>query len=425
MFLEKILRIIAGLFVGAYVARYLGPSRYGLLNYAISLVTLLSVIGDLGMESILVRELIRYEDKRQRILGTAFTLKLCAGLLVFICLIALAQLTTTDPLTKKMIYIIAAGTVFETLRVIEYFFQSKVWSKYLVWSQIVALVTVSLCRIVLVQREASLEWFALTYSLDFLIIAVGSVVFYLKGGHRFSDWKFDRQMARNLLIDVWPLIFASVAVSVYMKIDQVMVKWMLGDEANGYYGVAVRLSEMWNFIPVAISASLFPAIVSSKNAGETLYMNRLQWLYDLMVFISVSIAVPMTFLSGFAVEIIFGEDFRPAGHLTSIYIWSSVFVFVGVANSKWIFTENLQKFRMYSYMIAALINVLLNLVLIDLLGLVGAAIATLVAYAYAYYFSLLLRKKTRPAFLQLSRALNLWSLPSRLVSGFSTFSKTD
>ncbi|MBL0742215.1 flippase [Chryseolinea lacunae] len=425
MFAEKMLRLVAGLFIGGYVARYLGPSQYGLLNYVISLVTLFSVIGDLGMESILVRELIRHEEKRDRILGTAFTLKIVAALLIFVLLIVLAQVTTADAKTRTLIYIVAGGTLFESFRIIEYFFQSKVWSKYLVWSQISALAIISIYRITLVLTEASLEWFAWTYTLDFFIVAVGAIFFYFRNGFSPLAWKFDFTLAKDLLKNVWPLIFASMAVSVYMKIDQVMIKWILNDEANGYYGVAVRLSEMWNFIPVAICASLFPAIVSAKQTSEYLYLNRLQWLYDLMIVISVCIAVPMTFLSGIFVRIIFGESFAAAGDLTSIYIWSGVFVFLGVASSKWIVTENLQTFRMYSYIVAAIINVLLNFVLIDYLGLNGAAIATLIAYAYASYFSLLLKRKTRPVFVQLTNSLNLWKTPRRLIRGFSNLDKVN
>lgn len=425
MFAEKVLRLIAGLFVGGYVARHLGPSQYGLLNYVISLVTLFSILGDLGMESIIVRELIRHEEKRDRLLGTAFALKVCAAVTIFISLIVLAQLSTTDTQTRMLTYIVAGGTIFEAFRIIEYFFQSKVWSKYLVWSQITALSLASVYRVTLVLVDAPLEWFAWTYTMDFMVVAIGSVFFYVRNGFSLFDWKFSAPLAKDLLKDVWPLIFASMAVSVYMKIDQIMIKWIIDDEANGYYGVAVRLSEMWNFIPVAICASLFPAIVSAKNQSNDLYLNRMQWLYDLMMIISVGIAIPMTFMSEFVIRLIFGDDFAAAGTITSIYIWSSVFLFPGLANTKWIITENLQTFRMYSYVIAAALNIGLNFVLIDWLGLKGAAFATLISYAYAYYISLLFKKKTRPVFIQMVRSFNVFAALPRLIRGFGAIDKVN
>jgi O-antigen/teichoic acid export membrane protein len=195
-----------------------------------------------------------------------------------------------------------------------------------------------------------------------------------------------------------------------MRFDQVMVKWMLGNEASGHYGVAVRLSEMWNFIPTAICASLFPALINAKASSEKLYMDRLQNLYDLIIGMGLSIAIAMTFLSGFLVNALFGEEFAPGANILALYIWSSVFTFMGVANGKWIIIENLQKFRMICLIIAGLLNVALTYVFIKLIGLEGAAVATLISYGFANYLFLLVIPKGRPTFVMLTRSLNLFRL---------------
>lgn len=418
MFGEKILRLIAGLFIGAYVARYLGPAQYGLINYVISLVTLFSVLADFGIQSLVIKQLIGNEERKDVILGTAFIIKLVGILLVILTIVLVVEVSNTDKLTRLLIYITTIGTFFEVFKIIEFYFQSKVWSKFIVWAQVVALVIVSIYRIILVELDASLVWFAWTYSLDIAICSLCLICFYFKSRPNFFSWRFDLKLTSSLLKESWPLILSSFAASLYMKIDQVMIKWMLGDEANGYYGVAVRLCEMWNFIPIAICASLFPAILNAKITNESLYLSRLQWLYDLMVFISISIAIPMTFLSGIFINMLYGKDFAVAGDITALYIWSGVFVFLGVANSKAIITENLQRFQMISFVVAALINVLLNIVLMKYIGLNGAAIATLISYSCASYFGLLFSKRTRPMFKQLTNSLNLFSLGRRLIKEF-------
>jgi O-antigen/teichoic acid export membrane protein len=420
LFGEKILRLIAGLFVGAYVARYLGPSQFGLLNYVISVVSIFIVLADLGLESILVRELIRNNKSRHRLMGTAFPLKLFGSISSFLLLLLIINVANTDTNTSILFLIVGAGVIFESFKVIEFFFHSKVLSRFVVWSQMIALATVSIVRIILVQMDAGILLFAWTYSMDLLIFAVGCVYFYIKKGDKVFNWKFDAHLAIELIKTSWPLIFASLAVVVYMKIDQVMIKWMLGDEANGYYGVAVRLSEMWNFIPVAICSSVFPAILNAKAVSENLYLLRLQWLYDFMIFISLMIAVPVTFLSGYIVQALFGEAYALAGPITSIYIWSSVFVFLGVANGKWLISENLNNFRMMSLILAAGLNIVLNYILIIWIGLNGAAISTLLSYCFAAYLCLLFNKKTRPMFIQLTRSFNLVNLPKRLIDGFGS-----
>lgn len=414
MFAEKILRLIGGLFIGAYVARYLGPSKYGLLNYAISLTSIFSVLATLGLDTLVVIALIKDESKRDKILGTSLILRIIASAVVILILFIIVNLSQQEASAGLLIYIIGCSAFFESFGVIDYLFQSKVMAKYAVWSQMIALVTISIIRIVLVNLNASLEWFAVTYVIDFAVLAIGLVTFYSRHIDSILKWKFDFGVGKKFLKDCWPIVTASLAVTIYLRVSQIMIKWMLGDEANGMYSVAIRLCEMWNFIPVAMCASLFPAILNAKKISEELYLSRLQLLYDAMVIISIGIALPMTFLSGFIVRFLFGEAFGEASNILVLYIWSSVFVFLGVANGKWIISENLQIFRMVSLIASAIINIVLNYILIKAIGLNGAAISSLVAFAFAGYFCFLFTKKTRVMFLSMSLSFN----PFRMLSFF-------
>ena len=204
-----------------------------------------------------------------------------------------------------------------------------------------------------------------------------------------------------------------MAVMVYMKIDQIMLGQMSGDEAVGIYSAAVRISEVWYFIPLVIVASVFPAILEAKKRNEAHYYARLQQLYDLMVLLSISVALPMSFLATPIVKLLFGEAYAPAGSVLAIHIWASVFVFLGVASSKWFLAENRQVLSLQRTVLGALANILLNAWLIPLYGTVGAAIATVVSYAIAAYFSDCLQAETRKAFLMKSSSLNIFSLLSK------------
>jgi O-antigen/teichoic acid export membrane protein len=421
MFAEKGLRLVAGLFIGAYVARYLGPAQYGLLNYVISLVALFSVVATLGMETIVIRELVKNPLKKDVLLGTSLLLKIIGASVMSLLLFVTIHLTESDALTRKLIFITGAGMIFETLMIFDYFFQSRTLSKYVVWSQMMGLVVVSVFRIVLVLNEASLIWFAWSSVLDLVVIGGGLIYFYYHHSLTFKTWEIDWTLSKELLRFSWPLIFSSIAVTIYLRIDQVMIKWMLGDEANGNYGVAVRLSELWNFIPVAICSSLFPAILNARTVSEELYNRRLQWLYDLMVAISVTIAIPMCFLSNWIVILLFGEAYATAGGVMSWYIWASVFVFLGVANGKWIISENLQVFRMVILIVSCVMNIVLNYILIKVIGINGAAVSTLIAYAFAGYFGFLFTKKTRPVFFAMTRSFN----PFLVLKNIKLQRKTD
>ena len=419
LFGEKILRIVVGLFVGIWVARYLGPEQFGLFSYAQSFVGLFTAIATLGLDGIVVRELVKDESRRDELIGTAFWLKILGALGVLIVLAIAVNFTSNDSYTNSLVFIIASATIFQSFNVVDMYFQSKVLSKYIVYANVISLFISSIVKITLILNEAPLIAFAWVILFDSFILASGFIYFYLKNRrhneqpNRYSvfdtessfAWKFNKSTAFSLLKDSWPLILSGIVISIYMKIDQVMIKEMMNAEAVGQYAAAVRLSEAWYFIPMVIASSLFPAIINAKKQSEELYYARLQKLYSLMVWLAIAIALPMTFLSDWVVHFLYGEQYNQAGSVLMIHIWAGVFVFLGVASGKWLLSENLQIFSTVNTSIGAIVNIWLNYILIPKIGVSGAAWATLISYFVAAYLCLLFFKKTRINFANLSKSL--------------------
>ena len=383
LFGEKILRMVVGLFVGIWVARYLGPERFGLFSYTQSFVGLFAIVATLGLDSIVVRELVKNEDSKNSLLGTAFTLQLI-GVFILLLLLAVAiNFTSNDTYTNMLVFIIASATIFQSFNVIDYYFQSKVLSKYVAYANTITLLLSSIVKIALISNEASLIAFVYVILFDSIVLALGFLYFYLHNHLSIKDWRFDKNVATSLLKDSWPLILSGVVISIYMKIDQVMIKEMLGSGAVGQYAAAVRLSEAWYFIPTIISASLFPAIVNAKKQSEELYYARLQKLYDLVVWLTVVIALLVTFLGSWIVDLLYGVQYSQAGAVLVMHIWAGVFVGLGVASGKWFLVENLQILSFWRTFYGAVINITLNLFLIDIYGIFGAAFATLASFFFA------------------------------------------
>ena len=407
---ERALRIAVSLFVGIYVARYLGPERFGLLSYALSFVGIFVALATLGLDEVVVRELIKTPEQREKILGTSFLLKLVGTLLMWAAILVAIPLTENDLQTNILIIIIAFGTVFLAFNVIDLNFQAKVKSKYVVHAQFVQLIISSIVKIILVVNEAPLIWFASVYSLDVIVLAMGLVFAYLYNGDNIFSWKWSFETSKYLLHDSWPLILAGVVISVYMKIDQVMIKEMLGAKEVGLYAAAVKLSEAWYFIPMAIASSLFPAIINAKVYQKEVYYQRLQKLYDLMVWIAIAIALPTTFLSTLVVEFLYGKEYLGSSSVLIIHIWTAVFVFLGVASSKYLLAENFIKKTFYRTFIGALLNIIMNYYLIGIIGIQGAAISTLVSHFFAAYFYDILDKDLRIMFIMKTKSLFFYSL---------------
>lgn len=414
MFAEKIFRTLVAFFVGILIARYLGPDNYGLLNYAISFAGLFTSFANLGMDGIVVRELVKTPDRRNEILGTVFRLRLL-GSIATITLVTITAFLIKEPdFNLLLIVIIASATIFQSMGVVEQFYQSRVEAKFNVIAQSTSFFIAAILKVLLVLYNQPLLYFAIVQTLESVFLATGYYYVYKKNKFALSDWKFNRSVAVNLLRDSWPLLLSGVVIAIYMKIDQVMIKNFMETKDVGFYAAAVKLCEAWYFVPLAVSTSVFPAIVNAKQSSEKLYLSRLQKLYDFLAAISIAIAIPVTFLSGFIINILFGPEYDPASSVLTIYIWAGVATFLGVASSQYLITENLTKLSFYRTLIGMIINVILNLYLIPVYGINGAAIATLVSYSVAT-FSIVLNKKTKSQLNMMIKSIFLINIIKELI----------
>lgn len=405
MFGEQVLRIVAGLFVGIYVARYLGPEQFGIYSYAIAFVALFGVIAKLGLDGIVVRDLVNHPEKRDTYLGTAFWLKLFGALLTLATLTIAVRFTGNDATTNLYVFIIASGLIFQSFEVVDSYFQSRVLSKYVSIAKLIQLVLSSALKLYFIFIQAGLFWFVLVSLIDQITLALTLAFAYWRQKIGGFLGRFEVGTAKAMLKNSWPLILSGIAIVLYMRIDQIMIKEMLGEREVGLYSAAVRLSEAWYFVPVIITTSLFPAIVNARKTDQELYNKRLQRLYSVMVYFAVGIALPVTFMAEDIVVTLYGTHYQDAGTVLSIHIWAGLFVGLGVVNGQWFLAENLQHLATRNTLIGAAANVALNYILIPVYGVTGAALATFISYGVAAYISLLINIRTRDRFFAISRSL--------------------
>jgi O-antigen/teichoic acid export membrane protein len=383
IFTEKIFRLLIAFLVTVLVIRYLGPEQFGLLSYAISFYGLFAALSILGLETITIRELVKNPAERDKLLGTVFVLRLIGGVGALILIALTLIISSEDSFTSLLILIISTSLIFQSFNVVDYYFRAEVKAKYSVYVQLASVLITSAIKILLIIIEAPLIYFAVVISVEFVIAAIGFIIVYKSVGFKLSVGRFQKSVAVQLLKDSWPLILTGVVVSIYMKIDQVMIKNILNAEQVGFYAAAVRLSEAWYFIPIALTNSLFPAIVNAKQISKEFYNNRMQKLYDILAWMAIAIAVPVSFFSEEIINIIFGNEFQAGAPVLAIYIWAGVAVFLGVASTQFLINENFTKLSFLRTFIGMILNVALNFILIPIYGIVGAAFATLVSYTIA------------------------------------------
>ncbi|GAB6082645.1 flippase [Desulfuromonas carbonis] len=395
-----------GLVVGIWVARYLGPTQFGLLSFVGSFVAIFTSLSLLGLDGIVVRDLVKAPEHAAEILGVTLFLRLSAGATAYLAMLgAIFLLRPDDRLAQVFAAIMGAGLLFQALDTIDLWFQSKVCSVYVVYAKCSAFIVSSVAKIALVLMRAPLIDFVIVGVAELALAAMGLLVAYRYQGQRISAWRVSLERARRLLSDCWPLLLSGVVFMVYMRIDQVMLGQMIDDHEVGIYSAAVRLAEVWYFIPTVVVSSVFPNIVRAREVDEAEFYNRLQRLYNLLAFMGYAVAVPVTFVSGLVVSRLFGQDYAAAAPMLALLIWAGLFANLAVARNAYLLVMNWSRVLFGMVLAGALVNVLLNLMLIPRYGGMGAVIASCVAYWVAAHGGGLLYAPLRKSTQMLTRAL--------------------
>jgi len=392
--------------VTVVVARYLGPADYGLLAYALSLTSLFAAAGHMGLSGLVVREIIKKPEQHAETLGTTLALKFLGMLIGYAGLVIYAAVYEGVNTTAYYLVLISgAALLIKPSEVISFWFEAFVKARYITLARISALTSASVLQFAFVVAGSSVTFFATASLLQAVIAAAILVIlFNATSTIRLSDWRFSRERAKELLGQGWIIYLGSIFAVIYLKIDQVMLRWFAGAEEVGIYSIAAQLSEAWYFVPAAIVASFFPKLISLREENEKLFYKRLQQLFDALFIIALVVAVLMTVSAEWIIALFFGAHYSESAPILVIHIWAALFIFMRAAFSKWILIENALIFSLLTQGLGAVVNIVLNYFLIPEFGGQGAAYATLLSYAVASYFALLCYGKTRKVFWLMSRA---------------------
>ncbi len=398
LMVDRVVRMGIGLFVGVWVARFLGPVQFGSLNFAVAFVALFGTVTTLGLDGIVIREILHNAEETKEILGTTLALRACASLVAVASSIGILRLIQPhDRQALLLVSIYSLTLIFQVFDTIDSFFQSQVQSKITVWAKNGAFLIFAAVRVFLIYAKAPVWMFAAAMTGEVALGAVGLMLGYRLTGAKIFSWRSTTKKAVFLLQQGWPVIFSGMAIMVYMRIDTVMLKMMQGDFAVGLYSAATRVSEVWYFIPVAIVNSVSPAIMRVKNSPELFY-GRLRKLFSLMTITACLIGSIVALASHAIIRVLYSNSYSGAAPVLAVHIWASVFVFLGTAQTPWDIAKNMLRLSLYRTIAGAIINIAMNLYLIPKYSAMGAAVATVVSYAVSGVFANVLSTKTRPIF---------------------------
>lgn len=403
---EKIATMVISVVVSALIARYLGVEQFGLANYVISVVALFTTFSTLGMEKITIKDIVDNKDDKSSVLGTSFIIRIIGGIiLIIISQITLYILNGANKLYQILGAIMGSCMIVKAFEVIEYYLQAQMKLKVVSIIRFITAIVVAIARIIVIVFNLGVIGFVVSYLIDAIVAGVLFYIYY-KSRNK-GKWKYDKKYAKSLLSRCWYIAISGLMTTIYMRIDQVMLGSMLtGTTENGIYSAAARIAEMWYFVPMAIIASFQPVIMEcKKNNKEEEYNKNIQRLYDIVSIIGVTFGVLVSLFGWIAVYILYGIEYSKASQVLTISVWAGLFATLGSARSIWLISENLQKYTLVYTTTGAVVNLILNTLLIPKIGAFGAATATLVAQFVANVFALMPFKDTKKSSLMILKSI--------------------
>lgn len=377
----QLIKSLLGIVISMLTARFLGPSNFGLINYAASIVAFVTPIMYLGLTGVLVQEIVNTPEKEGEILGTSVTMTFLSSLLCVIGVISFAAAVNRgERETVIVCALYSTLLIFQSLELLNYWFQAKLLSKYASGVALFAYAVISGYKIYLLAAHKSIYWFALSNALDYMIIVIGLFIVYKRlGGGRL---RFNLSTARRLWGKSRYYIVSNMMIAIFAQTDRIMLKLMINDAATGYYSAAVACAGMTGFVFTAIIDSFRPLIFDDKKTDEIRYEKDMCRLYGIIIYLSLLQSLVITLFSGLIIKILYGAAYSASINALKLIVWYTTFSYLGSVRNIWILAENKQKYLWIINLSGALANVALNYILIPITGIMGAALASLVTQIF-------------------------------------------
>ncbi len=377
----KIAQSILQLIIGMVSARYLGPSNYGLINYAASIVAFALPLMKLGLDAILVHQLVQSPEKEGEIMGTSLFLNIVSSFLCMggVCAFAvLANFGQTETIIVCALY--STSIFFAALEMIQYWFQYKLLSKYSSLIMLVAYVFVSAYKIFLLASGKSIYWFALSHSVEYGVVGTLLLIFYSKKCKQ--KLKISLSLAKKMLARGKHFMVAALMIIVIQNTDHIMLTMMVSKTENGYYSAAITSAGVVQFVFTAILDSFRPMILESKKADVIKYEKNISSIYGIIIYLAFAQSLIFTIFAPIIIKVLYGAEFVAAIPVFRILTCYTAFAYMGSVRNIWLLAEEKQKYLPLINLAGMVANIILNAITIPIWGAKGAAAASLVTQVF-------------------------------------------
>lgn len=392
----KIVNMILSFFVSLATARYLGPDNFGSINYVAAYVSFFSSITSLGLSVIVIKEISMGKEDDNEVIWTGILMRFLTAVFSTIAVIALVSITDkSDPLMVKIAILESIAILASAFDTFMYWFQGKLLGKYTSIASVVAYIGMSLYRIYLLANNADILWFAFATSVDTLLLSLILMLCYVRenGFHP----KVSVRLGKSLMKQSYHYMISGLIAILYSKIDQIMLKQMLDTYSVGLYTAALTIAGLWGMIPSAFIQSVSPILYKNAEESRGMFYKRLRQSYAGIWLLNICWSLGVSIFSYWVIYLLYGKAYLGARGALVIVVWYTGITSIGSLTQVYLATENKNKYVNYFALAGLVTDVVLNAILIPRMGILGAAIATLVTYTVIHIVMPLAIKDTRDA----------------------------
>jgi O-antigen/teichoic acid export membrane protein len=408
----KVVKLFSEVLVGIFVARYLGPEQYGLMNYVISYVAVFSVLASFGLDNIEIREIAKDRQRKEKYIGTAWCVRLFLAVVTMILILVSVFVAEADFQARGLILIYSTSAVFSSCNVFRNFFTAIVQNRQVVVAEIIRCIIGASIKVALLLIHASLVWFVVALSFDFLLLAGGYLTSYFKYNHKIP-YRFDKPTAKFMLWESFPLFLSGIAIVVYQKIDQILINKMLDNSALGNFSVAQKLAELVYFLPMILAQTMSPILVRIKKENYEHYLIKRQQFVTIVVWMSVIMSVIVCVAALPIVKYSFGPGYLAAVLLLQVGIWKTVGMALSDTSGQLIIIDGIQRWALVRNVAGCVVCVVGNLLFIPRWGTYGAMWVSVCTVLCSGFFCNLLIPAYRPLFWIQCKALCLKNIAGK------------
>ena len=408
LFVGQILKMILAFVASAAIARHMGPEEFGLYNYVIAAISLIIPFANLGIQNVAKRDMISHPENKNAILGTCFTLNTISGTLLYCILLIYVLFISNNPTGGVALYIyLGSGLALIGFDHIDSWFQAQTRAKLSVKASLAVILLSTALKFIAIYQDRGIITFAAITCVELLVLTGIRIWIYLQEYGSIFHWNFNSKIAQSLIKECWPIFLTGIAVTIDVRIDQVMLGNMLDNSALGIYSAATKISGMWYFIPMLLCSSLYPAIVNARKADHKLYLYRLTKLGGFLAMISYLIIIFTCLFSDQIIKTIYGDAYSESSNILVIHTLTIAPIFIGAVIIQYINTEKKHNFMLLVSCIGAFTNFIFNVLLIPKFGAIGAAYANLISKGPLFYILLATIPSMREAFMVFTRSMLL------------------